>query len=105
MCDSVQCEEHSVLSTDKMDGQGQARRRWERCRTPMGTVPLSVIHGFDYPVCDYTSGYCFYNLICIFAVCFIAFMLYKDVQQQEYQEEPQGAKQPNLSMEFFGHHL
>ena len=65
MYDTVQCEQSSVLSTYKMDGQGQARRRWERCRTPMGTVPLSVIHGFDYPICDSTSGYCFYNLICI----------------------------------------
>ena len=81
----------SVLSTDKMDGQGQARRRWERCRTPMGTVPLSVIHGFDYPIYDSTSGYCFYNLICIFLFHSILLVfLFQDIQYQEYQEEPQG---------------
>ena len=24
--------------------------RFERCKTPMGTVPISVIMGFDYPL-------------------------------------------------------
>ena len=35
---------------------GYTRSRWERCRTPMGTVPLSVIHGFDYTVCEISPG-------------------------------------------------
>ena len=27
--------------------------RFERCKTPMGTVPISVIMGFDYPLDPY----------------------------------------------------
>ena len=28
----------------------QMREKFERCKTPMGSVPISVIMGFDYPI-------------------------------------------------------
>ena len=28
----------------------QMREKFERCKTPMGAVPISVIMGFDYPI-------------------------------------------------------
>jgi len=30
--------------------------RFERCKTPSGSVPISVIMGFDYPLADQYSG-------------------------------------------------
>jgi len=32
------------------------RSRFNRCKTPMGAVPISVIMGFDYPLEDRISG-------------------------------------------------
>ena len=32
-----------------MDGDPD-KRRFDRCLTPMGTVPISVIYGFKYPM-------------------------------------------------------
>ena len=31
-------------------GSDLDKRRFDRCLTPMGTVPISVIYGFKYPV-------------------------------------------------------
>jgi len=28
----------------------QMKQRFDRCKTPMGSVPISVIMGFDYPL-------------------------------------------------------
>ena len=33
----------------------QMRERFDRAKTPMGAVPISVIMGFDYPLGQVTS--------------------------------------------------
>ena len=33
------------------------KQRFDRCKTPMGSVPISVIMGFDYPLGNIISNY------------------------------------------------
>ena len=35
----------------------QMKQRFDRCKTPMGSVPISVIMGFDYPLGNIISNY------------------------------------------------
>ena len=46
----------------------QMREKFERCKTPMGAVPISVIMGFDYPIGNFGNIFLFspeYYFICI----------------------------------------
>ena len=63
----TQCQGDSGCQHIKMDAQ--IRTRWERCRTPMGTVPLSVIHGFDYPIYNNSGGKIFKDVKIIWKKC------------------------------------
>ena len=46
----------------------QMREKFERCKTPMGAVPISVIMGFDYPIGNFGKKFFSpeYYFICIF---------------------------------------
>ena len=45
----------------------QMREKFERCKTPMGAVPISVIMGFDYPIGNFGNIFFSpeYYFICI----------------------------------------
>ena len=44
-----------TLSVMERKRSFQMKQRFERCKTPMGSVPISVIMGFDYPLGQVTS--------------------------------------------------
>ena len=46
----------------------QMREKFERCKTPMGAVPISVIMGFDYPIGNFGKKFFHQttNFTCIF---------------------------------------
>ena len=45
------------ITLDIPDCWRNCSTRFDRCRTPMGAVPISVIMGFDYPLEDSASGH------------------------------------------------
>ena len=63
-----QMSDAAEVSSWCQEMDGYTRSRWERCRTPMGTVPLSVIHGFDYTVCESSPGL-LKDIFCVLRFC------------------------------------
>ena len=47
---SINLNPKQVIMDRKRAYQTNMKQRFDRCKTPMGSVPISVIMGFDYPL-------------------------------------------------------
>ena len=81
----------------------QMKQRFERCKTPMGSVPISVIMGFDYPL-----GESRVTSQCLFMICFkyltekLTVEMWQDEQDQTMKGEAaerRGQRSDHLTIE------